>query len=133
GPARAGDAPRAGEAGAPAGGAPSPAPGAPPGRAYGVVFGRVWLAALEAVRSMDRWAQLGADPARGEIRVEIPRLLRRAPRAARISVSLDDLGFTRVHATLLDENGAPLRRGEPRQIRRFYRRLEGILAGRPGR
>lgn len=110
--------------------APQPVPSdreAPTGPAYGVSFGRVWRAALDVVRETERWRLVNSDPVRGEIAAEIRPLLRGAPRAARIVVALDDLGLTRVAASLPEERrvegAAP-----PRQIAGFYRRLERILA-----
>ena len=87
----------------------------------------MWRAALEAIRDSDRWSVVESDPVRGEIAAEIRPFLRGAPRPARIVVSLDDLGLTRVDARLQgDLRDRPAR--PSRQIAGFYRRLERLLA-----
>lgn len=109
---------------------PPPVEQAPPaGPAYGVSFGLVWRAALEAIRESDRWSVVESDPVRGEIAAEIRPLLRGAPRPAHVVVSLDDLGLTRVEAWLQGERDRGV--APSRQIAGFYRRLERLLARGP--
>ena len=108
---------------------PSPAfaePG-PNQRVYAVAFGRVWLAALGAVSAMRRWTVTATDPVGGEILVETRALVGKRTRPVRITVALDHLGLTRVDATFPRESGGPAVEVEPRQIARFFRRLESLL------
>jgi hypothetical protein len=96
-------------------------------RIYAAAFGRVWLAALGAVSAMGRWTATATNPARGEILVEARGVLSKRTRPARITIALDHFGLTRVDATFLHESGARAEEIAPRQIARFYRRLEGLL------
>jgi hypothetical protein len=106
---------------------PSVAEPGPNERVYAVVFGRVWLAALGAVSGTRRWTVTATDPVRGEILVEARGLLSKRTRPARITIALDPLGLTRVDATFLRESGGRAEEVEPRQIARFFRRLESLL------
>ena len=106
---------------------PAPAQPRPNERVYAVAFGRVWLAALGAVSAMGRWTATATNPASGEIQVEARGVLGKRTRPARITIALDDFGLTRVDATFLHETGRPADDVAPRQIARFYRRLEGLL------
>jgi hypothetical protein len=87
----------------------------------------VWRAALAAVSAMGRWSATATDPVRGEIQVEARGLLSKTPRPVRISIGLDDLGLTRVHAAFLTGSGERAEGLEPRQIDRFHRQLETLL------
>ena len=97
-------------------------------RVYAVVFGRVWLAALGAASATRRWSVASTDPVRGEILVEARALFGRKTRPVRVTVLLDEVGLTRVHASYLkDAAAAPGEGPEPRQLARFHRRLEALL------
>jgi hypothetical protein len=97
------------------------------GRAYGAVFGRVWVAALAAVRAMSRWTAQSTDPVRGEILVEVRALFGSGTRRARVRIALDDLGLTRVDAAFVNEAGDRADDVGQRQVNGFYRRLEAAL------
>ena len=96
-------------------------------RVYAVDFGRVWRAALGAVSATGRWTATTTNPVRGEILVEARGVLSKRTRPARITIALDDFGLTRVDTTVLHASGGRAEEVAPRQIARFYRRLEGLL------
>jgi hypothetical protein len=111
--------------------ASAPPVSAPPaaaiGRVYGAVFGRVWIAALAAVRGMGRWTASSTDPVRGEILVDVRALLGSGTRRARVRIALDEVGLTRVDAAFFTDAGERAEEVGQRQVAGFYRNLEAVL------
>ena len=99
-----------------------------PTRVYGAVFGRVWIAAMAAVRSIPRWTVLKSDTAQGNISIESRPGWFGPARTGEITISLDDLGLTRVAAAFEGSTGGADPAVNRRQIRRFFKLLERALS-----
>ena len=110
--------------------APADLPDVPPvqTRVYGAVFGRVWIAAMAAVRAIPRWTVQKSDPMRGHISIEARAGWLRPARTGEITISLDDLGLTRVGAAFAGPAGEADPALNRRQIERFFKLLERALS-----
>lgn len=95
-------------------------------RTYTEVFGRVWTAAVAAAGATRRWSVVERDPTRGTLEAEVRGVVSRIPRRVRITISLDELGLTRVDAGFVISGGGAS--PSPRAILRFLHRLDRELA-----
>lgn len=94
-------------------------------RTYTEVFGRVWTAAVAAAGGTRRWSVVERDPTRGTLEAEVRGVVSRTPRRVRVTISLDELGLTRVDAGFVQSGGGAS--PSPRTILRFLRRLDREL------
>ena len=102
--------------------------GASEAHLYMVPFDRVWRAASALLGPEYGWTMLSADPHAGSILVERSSALLRRKLRLRLTISLDELGATRVEAALLRANDDQVVSRGRRRAERILRRLDRALA-----
>ncbi|HEX6134388.1 MAG TPA: DUF1499 domain-containing protein [Longimicrobiales bacterium] len=103
------------------------------GRTYAIPFDTVWQAALRLTSGgMFRWTCHEADDQDGVI-IASTRSLAGAVHDVMVRVGLDENGQTRVDASAQARKPLSDFGRSKRRLRRFFRRLDRALAGRPAR
>lgn len=103
----------------------------PPGSTYTAVFHDVWVAAIAAVEALRGWSITSSDSRAGTIDLVTADRLGRSPAPARLHLSLDEVGLTRLEIRA----AAPGARGtrDRRRARRLLARIERHLPPPPSR
>lgn len=101
-------------------------------RRYGIPFREVWDALLKVIGSLRRWQVREADPRAGTIRASTSSPLGYRPLEAMFTLSLDELGQTRLEIRFEPAKNVLLKSAATSRSRRVIRRLERSM-GASGR
>lgn len=96
-------------------------------RRYTAAFSDVWEAVLAAVAELRAWRVLSSDSREGTLHVETAGLLGRRPLEARLRVSLDEVGWTKLEMRMDRSGGGILPSRAPRRVGRLLGRVDRML------